>query len=136
VVAAPGKGSFIVRALVDKLFRDRDSLYAGRLGRWIVTVVALALGVVLVALPTSTAQEGSLNRLVGFILLGLGALTLLYALLCECLIVREGRLTPEEWARQEAERRVREGVEQAAKMRNEPHGARDSASPPDTPSSQ
>ena len=46
-----------------------------------------------------------------------GALALLYALLCEFLIAREGRISPEEWDRQEQERRVREGVEQAAKMR-------------------
>jgi hypothetical protein len=50
-------------------------------------------------------------------LLTLGALTFLYALLCEFLIAREGGIAPEEWDRQEQEHRVREGVDQAAKMR-------------------
>ncbi len=110
------RGRFTVRVLFDKLFRDRDALIAGRLGRWLIVIVALALGAFLVIAPTSSAQEGSLNQLAGVGLLALGALTFLYALLCEFLIAREGRIAPEEWDRQEQERRVREGVEQAAKM--------------------
>ena len=105
-----------MNTLLDKLFRDRDALISGRLGRWLVAFVALALGAFLVFAQTSTEQEGSLNRLAGLGLLALGALTFLYALLCEFLIAREGRIAPEEWDRQEQERREREGVEQAAKM--------------------
>jgi hypothetical protein len=105
-----------VNTLLDKLFRDRDALFSGRLGRWLVAIVALALGAFLVFAQASTEQEGSLNHLAGLGLLALGALTLLYALFCEFLIAREGRVSPEEWDRQEQERRVREGVEQAAKM--------------------
>ena len=104
-------------ALLDKLFRDRDALVSGRLGRWLVVLVALGLGAFLVFAQTSTEQEGSLNRLAGLGLLALGALAFLYALLCEFLIAREGRITPEEWDRQEEERRIHEGTEQAAKMR-------------------
>jgi hypothetical protein len=105
-----------MRTLLDKLFRDRDALLSGRLGRWLVVICSLALGAFLAIAPTSSAQEGSLNQLAGVGLLALGALTFLYALLCEFLIAREGRIAPEEWDRQEQERRVREGVEQAAKM--------------------
>jgi hypothetical protein len=105
-----------MRILLDKLFRDRDALISGRLGRWLVALVALGLGAFLVFAQTSTEQEGSLNQLAGLGLLALGALTFLYALLCEFLIAREGRISPEEWDRQEEERRVREGIEQAAKM--------------------
>jgi hypothetical protein len=79
--------------IVAKLSRDRDTLISGRLGRWLVVIVALALG-----------------------LLALGALAFLYALLCEILIAREGGIAPKEWGRQEQERRVREGVEQAVKV--------------------
>ena len=105
-----------MRTLLDKLFRDRDALISGRLGRWLVVICALALGAFLDFAQTSTEQEGSLNQLAGLGLLALGALTFLYALLCEFLIAREGRIAPEEWGRQEEERRVREGIEQAAKM--------------------
>jgi hypothetical protein len=106
-----------VNTLLDKLFRDQDALISGRLGRLLIAVVALALGAFLVFAQTSTEQEGTLNHLAGLGLLALGALTFFYALLCEFLIAREGRVSPEEWGRQEQERRVREGVEQAAKMR-------------------
>ena len=105
-------------ALLDKLFRDRDALVSGRLGRWLVVIVALGLGAFLVFAQTSTEQEESLNHLAGLGLLALGALALLYALLCEFLIAREGRIAPEKWDRQEEERRVREGIEQAAKIRS------------------
>jgi type VI protein secretion system component VasK len=105
-----------MRALLDTFFRDRDALIGGRLGRWLVVVVALALGAFLAVAPTSSAQEGSLNQLTGAGLLALGAFAFLYALLCEFLIARPRRVSPEEWDRQEQERRKREGVEQAAKM--------------------
>jgi hypothetical protein len=103
-----------VNTLLDKLFRDRDALVGGRQGRWIVVIVALALGGFLVVAPAG--QDEQLNRIAGIGLLALGALTFLYALLCEFLIAREGRIAPEEWDRREQERRMREGVEQAAKM--------------------
>lgn len=103
--------------LFDKLFRDRDALIGGRLGRWLVAIIALALGAFLAIAPTSTAQEGSLNQLAGLALLALGALAFLYALICEYLIAREGRLSAEEWDRQEVKRRIHEGIAQAAKMR-------------------
>lgn len=106
----------LMSSLPDKLFRDRDALISGRLGRWLVVIVALGLGAFLVFAQTSTEQEESLNHLAGFGLLALGALALLYALLCEFLIAREGRVSPEEWERQEVERRIHEGIEQAAKM--------------------
>jgi uncharacterized membrane protein len=120
-----------MRVIFDKLFRDRDALIGGRLGRWLVVILSLALGAFLAIAPTSTEQEGSLNRLAGLGLLAFGGLALLYTLICEFLIAREGRLSPEEWNRQEAERRIREGIEQAAKMQalygagtsNDPPGA-------------
>jgi hypothetical protein len=102
--------------VLDKLFRDRDALISGRLGRWLVALVALGLGAFLVFAQSSTELEGSLNQYAGLGLLALGALTLFYALLCELLIAREGQIAPEEWDRQEEERRLREGIEQAAKM--------------------
>jgi uncharacterized membrane protein len=106
-----------MRVIFNKLFRDRDALIGGRLGRWLVVVLALALGAFLAIAPTSTEQEGALNHVAGVALLTSGALTFLYALLCEYLIAREERISPEEWDRQELARRIQEGVEQAAKMR-------------------
>jgi hypothetical protein len=124
-----------MRTLLDKLFRDRDALLSGRLGRWLVVICSLALGAFLAIAPTSTEQEGSPNWLAAIGLLALGALAFLYALLCEFLIVREGRVSPEEWDRQEQERRVREGVEQAAKMQAL-YGAPNANSQPDASWSQ
>jgi hypothetical protein len=121
-----------MRLILDKLFRDHDALAGGRLSRWLVALVALALGAFLALAPTSTAQEGSLNRLASLGLLALGALTLLYALLCEYLMAREARLSSEEWNRQESERRIQEGIAQAAKMRSL-YGAQRSGNLPDTP---
>jgi hypothetical protein len=83
-----------VSALLDKLFRDHDTLVGGRKGRWIVIIVALGLGGFLVVAPAG--QDAQLNYLAGLGLLALGALTFLYALLCEFLIAREGRISPEE----------------------------------------
>jgi len=103
-----------MRTLLDKLFRDRENVYAKRRARWIVVVIALALGGFLVLAPAG--QDEQLNHVAGVILVAFGGLALLYALICEILAVREGHLSPEEWDRQEQERRVREGVEQAAKM--------------------
>jgi drug/metabolite transporter (DMT)-like permease len=100
--------------LLDKLFRDHDTLVGGRKGRWIVVIVTLALGGFLVVAPAG--QDERLNHIAGIGLLALGALTFLYNLICEYLLAWEGRDTPEEWDRQEQERRMREGVEQAAKM--------------------
>lgn|GEM_PF-4062140 len=89
----------------------------------------LALGGFLAVAPSG--QDELLNRIIGMILLAFGALALLYALICEFLIAREGRLSPEEWNREEAERRIREGIEQAAKMQAL-YGAGTSNDPPDT----
>jgi hypothetical protein len=122
-----------MRLILDKLIRDSDALVSGRLGRWLVALVALAVGAFLALAPTSTQQEGSLNQLAGLCLLALGALTLVYALVCEYLIAREARLSPEEWNRQETERRIQEGVAQAAKMQSL-YGV--SGESPDTPWSQ
>jgi hypothetical protein len=124
-----------VNTLLDKLFRDRDALISGRLGRWLIAIVALALGAFLVFAQTSTEQEGSLNHLAGIGLLLLGALAFLYALLCEFLIAREGRVAPEEWDQREQERRVREGIEQAAKMQAI-YGALNAGSSPERSLSQ
>jgi hypothetical protein len=121
-----------MRLILDKLFRDHDALVGGRLGRWLAALVALALGAFLALAPTSTEREGSLNRLAGLGLLALGALIVLYALLCEFLIARASRLSSEEWSRQELERRIQEGVAQAAKLQSL-YGAERSGNLPDTP---
>jgi hypothetical protein len=103
-----------MRTLLDKLFRDRENVYAKRRARWIVVVIALALGGFLVLAPAG--QDEQLNHVASVILVAFGGLALLYALICEILAVREGHLSPEQWDRKEEDRRVREGVEQAAKM--------------------
>ena len=103
-----------MRTLLDRLFRDRGNVYAKRRARWIVVVIALALGGFLVLAPAG--QDEQLNHIAGVILVAFGGLAFLYALICEILAVREGHLLPEQWDRQEEERRVREGAEQAAKM--------------------
>ena len=103
-----------MRTLLDKLFRDRENVYAKRRARWIVVVIALALGGFLVLAPAGKDEQ--LNHIAGVILVAFGGLALLYALICEFLAVREGRLSPEEWDQQEEKRRVREGIEQAAKI--------------------
>jgi hypothetical protein len=122
-----------VNTLLDKLFRDRDALVGGRKGRWIVLIVALALGGFLVVAPAG--QDEQLNHIAGIGLLALGALTFLYALFCEYLIAREGRIAPEEWDQREQERRVREGIEQAAKMQAI-YGALNAGSSPERSLSQ
>jgi hypothetical protein len=55
-------GSRILRLIFDKLFRDRDANLAGRRGRWLVALIALALGVFRAVTPTSTEQKGSLSH--------------------------------------------------------------------------
>lgn len=122
-----------MNTLLDKLFRDRDALVGGRKGRWIVLIVALALGGFLVVAPAG--QDEQLNHIAGIGLLALGALTFLYALICEYLIAREGRIAPEEWDQREQERRVREGIEQAAKMQAI-YGALNAGSSPERSLSQ
>jgi hypothetical protein len=122
-----------VNTLLDKLFRDRDALVGGRKGRWIVLIVALALGGFLVVAPAG--QDEQLNHIAGIGLLALGALTFLYALFCEYLIAREGRIAPEEWDQREQERRVREGIEQAAKTQAI-YGALNAGSSPERSLSQ
>ncbi|HEX3269733.1 MAG TPA: hypothetical protein VHR15_03715 [Ktedonobacterales bacterium] len=122
-----------MNTLLDKLFRDRDALVGGRKGRWIVLIVALALGGFLVVAPAG--QDEQLNHIAGIGLLALGALTFLYALFCEYLIAREGRIAPEEWDQREQERRVREGIEQAAKMQAI-YGALNAGSSPERSLSQ
>jgi hypothetical protein len=82
--------------------------------RWIVVVIALALGGFLVVAPGGKDEQ--LNYIAGVILLAFGGLALLYALICEFLAIREGHLPPEKWDQQVEERRVREGIEQAAKI--------------------
>jgi uncharacterized membrane protein len=116
--------------IVDKLFRDRDTLISGRFGRWLVVIIALALGGFLAIAPGG--QDEQLNHIAGAILLVLGGLALLYAIVCEYLIIREGHVSPQEWNRQEEERRVREGIEQATEIAAL-YGASYGASQPDTP---
>jgi hypothetical protein len=105
-----------VRVIFNKLLRSRDNLHGNRVARWIITVCAVGLGVLFTLLPTSTEQEGALNHLAGVTLVVVGALFLIYTIICEYLIIREGHVSSEEWDRQEEERRAREGVEQAAKI--------------------
>src|SRR5690349_20018906 len=60
------RGRFTMRTLLDKLFRDRENVYAKRGARWIVVVIALALGGFLVLAPAG--QDEQLNHVAGVIL--------------------------------------------------------------------